>query len=245
MAQVINVIKANGEIEPFSPQKVKVSLMRSGASSEMADKIVQKILPSLYQNIPSFQIYTTVMKILKKEKNELAERYNLKRAIMELGPSGYPFEKFVAAILRESGYKTETNKIVIGKCISHEIDIIVEKNGERNMVECKFHNQNGGRCDVKEALYTYARFLDIQSKGFKKAWLVTNTKVTQDVKIYALCVGMEIISWDYPEGKSLRELIDKTGLYPITASVKLTPKQKQEMIDKGIVFCKDFPHLIK
>ncbi len=242
MGKVINVIKATGEIEPFSERKVIGSLLRAGASLELAQKITAEIKPHLYQNITSFEVYDRVMRTLKKEQKDLAARYNLKQAIMELGPTGYPFEKYMAEVLRADGHEVAVNRIVQGKCVSHEIDIVA-KNKKTFMIECKFHNQPGGRTDVKTALYTYARFLDVKAKGFDIPWLITNTKLTQEVKTYALCVGMRVTSWDYPAGESLRELIDKSGLYPITASTTLSASRKQALIDRGVVFYKDIASL--
>lgn len=239
MGKVINVIKASGEIESFSERKPIASLLRAGASLELAQKIVSQLKPHLYQNIPTTEIYNLVIRALKKEQKDLAAKYNLKRALMELGPTGYPFEKYIAEVLNAQNHQVEINRIVQGRCVSHEIDIIA-KDHQTYMVECKFHNQLGGRTDIKVALYTYARFLDVKVKGFDQAWLITNTKVTQEVKTYALCVGMRITSWDYPPGESLREMIDKSGLHPITASTSLSSKQKQEFIEKGIVFYRDY-----
>lgn len=238
MARTINVIKATGEIEPFNEQNVISSLLRAGATQELAQKIVEDIKPSLYQNIPSFEIYSSVMKILKKEQVKIAQVYNLKKAIMDLGPTGYPFEKYVGGVLKEIGYKTETNKIIMGKCVSHEIDVIAEKE-KKHMIECKFHALPGNRVDVKVALYTYARFLDIKTKGFDVPWLITNTKVTAEVKTYALCVGMKVTAWDYPESESLNEMIDQSKLYPITAATNISEEEKRLLLDNGTIFIKD------
>ncbi|RJR23420.1 ATPase [Candidatus Microgenomates bacterium] len=241
MGKVVNVIKADGTVEPFMEEKVVESLLRAGASPKLAESIVTKIKPHLYPNIPTFQIYSSVMKALKKEQKEVANRYNLKEAIMELGPSGYPFEKFVAGVLEKNGFQVETNKIIMGRCVSHEIDIIARRDKKTYMIECKFHNQHGGKTEIKTALYSYARFLDVKDKGFAIPWLITNTKVTQEVRAYSACVGMEITSWDYPETKSLREIVDKSGLHPVTSLTSLSKKQKQFYLERGIIFIKDLP----
>lgn len=239
MGKLIKVIKASGEVEPFSEEKLINSLVRAGAEKTMAANIVEEVKPFLYQHIPTFQVYSTVMKLLRRKQKALADRYNLKRAIMELGPTGYPFEQFVAAVLRSAGYQIQTNQIVQGKCISHEIDIEAIYQKKKYMIECKFHNKVGYKTETKEALYTYARFLDVQHQGFDIPWLITNTKVTQEVKLYADCVGMKITAWDYPDGDGLRRMIDESGLYPVTTLTSLSQKKKQALIEKGIVFCKD------
>lgn len=241
MSRMVNVIKAGGTVEPFMEEKVVESLLRAGASPQLADKIIVKIRPHLYPNIPTFQIYSSVMKVLKREQRDVANRYNLKEAIMELGPSGYPFEKFIAGVWEKNGFQVETNKIIMGKCVSHEIDIIAKRDKKTYMIECKFHNQHGGKTEIKTALYTYARFLDVKDMGFDAPWLITNTRVTQEVRAYSACIGMEVTSWDFPDTKSLREIVDKSGLHPVTSLTSLSKKQKQSFLERGIIFVRDLP----
>jgi predicted RecB family endonuclease len=239
MTVPIKIIKADGTTEDFSADKVISSLRRAGADQNTAESVVEQIKPYLYQYIPSFEIYKKVMSLLKTSRKDLAERYDLKKAVMELGPTGYPFEKFFAEVLRVGGYETLTNQLVMGHCVKHEVDIVAKKEKEKFMIECKFHNQPGVRTDIKVALYVYARFLDVKREGFTQPWLVTNTKATQEVIAYAGCVGMRVTSWDYPVDESLREMIDQSGLHPITSAVGLSLKQKQSLLEQGIVFCKD------
>lgn len=246
--QQIKVLKASGEYEPFSEEKVKSSLKRAGAKKELIDKIVSHIKSKLYDGISTRQIYSLVFALLRKFESHLASKYNLKQAIMELGPSGYPFEKFVAGILEHEGYRVEVGQIVQGKCISHEIDVIAKKENEHFMIECKFHNRPGTKSDIKVALYIYARFLDVQEswvkiaghrQKFHQPWLVTNTKVTSEVKSYAKCVGLQVISWDYPADFNLRFLIEKRGLHPVTCLNSLNQSEKGKLLENGIVFCRD------
>jgi hypothetical protein len=89
---------------------------------------------------------------------------------MELGPSGFPFEKYVAEILKYQGYRVEVGVIVEGFCVKHEVDIIAEKEAKHFMIECKFHNQPGTFCDVKIPLYINSRFLDIEKMW--KEWTI-------------------------------------------------------------------------
>lgn len=74
---------------------------------------------------------------------------------------------------------------------------------------------------------------------FKKAWLVTNTKATAEAIKYAECVGIQIVSWDYPGDFSLRYLIEKSGLHPITCLQTLKEQERRELLRRGLVFCKD------
>ena len=56
---------------------------------------------------------------------------------------------------------------------------------------------------------------------------------------YGKCVGMNLVSWDYPNGGSLKNWIDYSGLHPITAMQGLKKKEKQLFIDNGIILCRD------
>lgn len=236
---MIKVLKASGEYESYDEGKVRNSLKRAGAGSQLIDKIVNNLQDKLYDGIPTSKIYSYVFKILKESKSYLVSKYNLKRAIMELGPSGYPFEGFIAGVLQAYGYKTVVNKIVKGQCIDHEIDVVLQKDNKQFACECKFHNRLGTKTDVKEALYTYARFLDIKKSNFEQSWLVTNTKLTTNVKKYANCVGLKVISWDYPADFSLRFLIEKSNLHPVTCLDSLSRNEKEKLLEQNFVFCHD------
>jgi len=239
---MVKVRKASGELEDFSEHKVRTSLKRAGASDDVIDEIIDHIKPELYEGIPTEHIYNHIFDILKNKRSHLVTRYNLKHAIMELGPSGYPFEKFVAGVLAEHGYTTSYNQIMQGECVTHEIDVVAAKDGKKIMIECKFHNRPGTKSNIKTILYTYARFLDVGKKNdCGEAWLVTNTKVTSDVIDYSRCRGMGVLSWDYPEDMSLRYLVESSNLHPITALESLSNQTKQKLLNQGVVFVKDIP----
>lgn len=235
---MIQVKKASGDLEPFSEEKVSRSLLRAGTDTVLSEQIVTHVKKELYEGIPTHKIYSHIFELLKKEKSPSLGRYNLKQAIMELGPTGYPFEKFVGALLQHSGYKVEIGVEVRGHCVTHEIDVIARKDDQYVMVECKFHNQPGTRSDVKVALYVKARFDDLTAT-FNQAWLVTNTKLTSDAVQYGECVKMRLIGWSYPSSGSLQDFIEQSGLHPITCLTSLTRNQKQTLLSSNIVLCRD------
>ncbi|KKU25136.1 MAG: ATP-cone domain protein [Microgenomates group bacterium GW2011_GWA2_46_16] len=235
---MIQVKKASGDLEPFSEEKVTRSLLRAGTDTALTDKIVAHVEKELYDGIPTHKIYSHIFELLKREQSPLSGRYNLKKAIMDLGPTGYPFEKFVAALLQHNGYQVETGVEVRGHCVAHEIDVIAQKDDQRFMVECKFHNQPGTRSDVKVALYIKARFDDVKAT-FHQAWLVTNTKLTSDAIQYGECAGMKLIGWSYPSYGSLQDLIEGSGLHPVTCLTSLSQNQKQILLSSNIVLCRD------
>ena len=242
-------IKKNSfDVEPFSTQKLEHSLLRSGASEEEIENIISKIQTEIYDGISSNEIYKKVFAYLKKSNRTSASRYSLKRAIFDLGPTGYPFERLVAALLKEKGYKTTVSIILKGECITHEIDVLAEKEGNVYAIECKFHSDIKAVSNVKIPLYINSRFLDIQKQWntnskntthLKQGWLVTNTRFTIDAINYAKCVGLNLLSWDYPLNNGIKDNIDSFDLYPITTLINLSKDEKTTLISKDIILVKE------
>ncbi|WP_264558368.1 restriction endonuclease [Flavobacterium sp. N2270] len=244
----IFIKKSNKEVEPFLTHKLEQSLQHSGATKEEIENIISKIEPDIYDGISTNEIYKKAYAYLKKSNRTSASRYSLKRAIFELGPTGYPFERLVGALLREKGYETKVSVILNGECVTHEIDVLAEKEGNVYAIECKFHSDAKVVSNVKIPLYINSRFLDIQkqwntnsnnSTHLKQGWLVTNTRFTLDAINYAKCVGLTLLSWDYPKANGIKANIDTYGLYPVTVLTTLTIKEKHQLIDKDIVLVKE------
>ncbi len=236
---MITVIKANGQKELFSESKVINSIQRAGIPQTTQSEVLSHIRSKLYDGISTGEIYRHILEYLGKSQPFAKAKYSLKEAIMMLGPTGYPFEDFIAEILKADGYQTQVRQILLGKCVSHEIDIIAEKEGKLSAIEAKFHNSLGTRSEIHVALYTHARFQDIKDRNhIHNSWLVTNTKTTSEANTYAQCVGLKVMSWSYPEGASLRELIEKAKLHPITVLTSLSHAQKMKLLDNHIVMCK-------
>ena len=237
---MINVIKANGEKEEFSEEKLRNSIKRAGIPSGIEQEVIAHVKSKLYEDIPTSEVYKHITEFLGKQPH-LKSKYSLKQAIMDLGPTGYPFEDYISEILKAKGYLTQVRSILTGNCVNHEIDVIAEKEKqEKLMIEAKFHNAPGIRTDIHVSLYTKARFDDLKEKyNFDKACLFTNTKVTSDALSYALCVNMSVVSWSYPQNESLRDLIEKLKLYPITIMDSLSLSQKQTLLDNHVVLVKE------
>ena len=212
------IIKASGEKASFDLKKYQTSLSRAGLTMAEAKEIASAINQDLYPGISSAEIYRKTNGWLKKNNRVVAAKYSLKRAIMALGPSGFFFERYMAAVLQAYGYKTKVSQFLRGKCVEHEVDIVAERDGKKSMIECKYHNTVGQKSDVKVALYVQSRFLDLKDKqNFSSAVLITNTLCTSEATQYAKCVGLKIIGWHYPmNGESLEHLIEDKKLYPIT-----------------------------
>jgi Holliday junction resolvase-like predicted endonuclease len=237
---MVNIIKANGDREPFSEEKLLQSIQRAKIPQDLQANVVSQVESTLYEGIPTSEIYNNITQALSKSKEPYAKsRYSLKEAVMQLGPTGYPFEDYFAQILESRGYQVKTRQIMKGKCVTHEIDVLARKNGKTSMVEAKFHNSNGTRTDVHVSMYTKSRFDDIRERySLDEAMIVTNTKATTDAIAFAECVGMKIFSWSYPEGGSLRDAIEELRLFPVTSLMTLTQEQKVRLIANHVALCK-------
>lgn len=237
---MIFVTKSSGEKEPFSEEKVLNSIKRANIPQEIQQQVLSHIKERLYDDITTSKIYHHISEFLGKSHPHAKAKYSLKQAIMKLGPTGYPFEDFVAEILKSQGYQTQTRQILQGTCITHEIDVVATKNIEKIMVEAKFHNIAGIKTNVHVALYTKARYDDVLKKnGFTKAWIITNTKVTTDAIAYAECQNITIIAWEYPQKGNLRDIIEQSGLAPITSITEFSPNDIQKLLENNIVLCRD------
>ncbi len=243
----VTIIKQDGTAEAFDVEKLRRSLRRSGASDTATQEVIVKIEAELKDGMTTDVIYKHAFKHLEDVERPVAAKYSLKRAILALGPSGYPFENFIAEILKAKGYKdVKVGTMVQGECVEHEVDILAEIKGKKIGAEIKFHNKLSIASDLKVALYVHSRFEDIRKKEQKDGkelisedWLITNTRFSKNAIKYSKCVGMKLISWNYPKGEGLQDMIDETGIHPITALTTLTSAQKVKLMGKGIVLCRN------
>lgn len=246
----MDVLKRNGEVQPFDKEKFIDSLSKAGFTEEEINTAYSKIEGSLYDGIPTDEIYDKALEELKKTNDiEPVIKYSLKKAVMELGPTGFPFEQLVSRIFQEKGYKTETGLMIPGNCIDHEVDVIAYNEKELILIEAKFHNDQHIKSDTKVALYIKARFDDllnsaitIDGKEYKdhKAMLITNTGFTNNSKKYGKCVGtFEMISWTYPKRNGLLKMIEEVKIHPVTSIPQLSKAEKLELVEQGCIYCKD------
>ena len=244
----IKVTKFSGEQETYDESKLRKSLQRAGATADMIDEITGTLESELYDGISTHEIYKNAHRQLKKLSKRAEGRYKIKEAIMELGPSGYPFEKLTGEILKRFGYSIRTGIIIAGKCISHEVDVIAENENTVFIVECKFYNSKDKKCDIRNPLYFQSRYLDVAENWTNlhgnhnkklQGWLVTNTRFTSDSIQYGNCSGLKLLSWDYPKENSLRELIAHAGLYPITTIPSLSKNDKKRLLEMNVVLCNE------
>jgi hypothetical protein len=236
--------KANGTIELFDGEKLEASLIRAGAGAYTAERIRRTIESTISSGAGTHEVYRRAFTMLRQDSRAGAARYSVRRALFELGPSGHPFEDFIAKLFEKEGWNVEWRKVIQGKCVPHEVDVYATRNGEFLAAELKYHNDAGYKTDIKNALYVKARFDDIwqcdpktQVCPVDHGMLITNTKFTSQAVEYARCSGLELLGWSYPEQGSLYDRIVASGLYPVTALTLLKKAEKRLLIDQGIVTC--------
>ncbi len=248
MNHLVTITKSDGTTQLFEEEKLVNSLKRVGTPDQTIDKIVEEVEHRMHNGMSTNEIYAQAFDLLKRQSVTTAVKYSIRRALLELGPDGFPFEKFIARIFRTWGYETLTDQSVMGACVAHEIDVVAWKDYNLAMVEAKFHNEFGMKSDVKVALYVKARFDDIANTSFAyngmtqkltERWLVTNTKFTDRAIAYGTCVGLKMIGWNYPNQNNLHHIIEQNGLHPITCMNTITNQQKRDLLGRNIVACID------
>jgi len=239
------VIKGNGEREEFHIEKLALSMKNVGADPALAEHVARAIGAEVKDGMTTTEIYRRAYALLRKEERVTAAKYSMRRAILDLGPTGFPFEDFVTSLMRAKGYETKARVIVPGRCIDHEVDVVMTKDGKTIGAELKFHNTPGFKTDVKTALYVKARFEDIDNAGHDKedemhiheGWLITNTKFTSNAIRYSECAGIKLLGWSYPGTGGLVDLIKETGVYPVTVLTTLSKTEKSRLIAEGVALC--------
>ena len=209
---MIKIKKGSGEIEPFNEKKLLNSLIKAGATQELAKEVIEEIKPKIYDKITTKKLYKITFKTLKKISHTSASRYEIKWALMRLGPQGFSFEKYIAAMMEELGYKVKTNQKIQGKCVIHEIDVIAEKGSKKIMIECKHKSKLGLICRIKDVMCTWARYNDLKDT-FNEVWLVSNLRFSSDAKQYSKGMNLKLLGWCYPANNSLEKIINKLKLY--------------------------------
>ena len=243
----ITITKADGTTEYFKVEKLRRSLRRAGASPDEIHRIIAEVDKSLYDGIRTQEIYRHAFSLLRDSRSPAAARYSLRRALFSLGPTGFPFERFLARLFASEGYTTKTGLALHGKCAPHEIDLAAYKDKHSFVAEAKFHARPGIKSDLQVAMYSYARFLDLKQVkicaedtcGINEFWLITNTKFTSTAREYAACVGLNLLSWSYPKHDNLHDRIQRAGVYPVTVLQSISAAQAETLIERDVILCRD------
>lgn len=240
------ITKQDGTKQEFDPGKLYRSLKRVGCSENVCQEVISEVEDEIEEGDSTSKIYSRAFRLLRNKEKPLAARYSMKRAVLALGPSGFPFEEFVGELFRAQQYQVTVGKFIRGVCAPHEVDVYALRGTHCIGAELKFHNRLGLKTDLKTALYVYGRFEDIKKAhpdgyvegGVDEGWLITNTQFTATAIRYGKCAGLTLISWDYPQHGNLRELIEQAEVQPVTALTTLSSRQKQLLLSQNVVLCR-------
>ena len=242
---MVKVTKWDGGKEDFQRAKVARTLMRVGASQDVAGNVVDWIEGKVYDGISTKLILDMAFQRMKKYESAVSFRKDLRTALggMRSKPE---FEEYVRIVLLAHGYKVTGNQVIQGFCVTHEIDGIAEKDGKTIYLEVKSHADPHSYTPFEVTLAVKAKWDDIK-EGFKrglnnqpfdKVLIVCNTKLTEHAQKYADCIGLEHIGWNSPPGHGLDRLIEGKRLYPTTILKSLTDKERDSLSEHGIITLK-------
>jgi hypothetical protein len=240
-----SIYKSHGGMEHFSKKKLYSSLRRSGLANKESQIITDKVAQEVSVGSKTKDIFRKTLSLVNQTSPLAAVHYSLKRAIFDLGPSGHHFESFVARYFDELGYKTNVCKLLAGRLVKHEVDVIASRNGKRAFVECKFHNRVGIKNDIKITLYVKARWDDLkegpEGKNLDAFYLASNTAFSLDAITYAKGTGLRLLGVNAPSENPFLEEIKSMCLYPITSLKNINKTLKKELLEKNIILAKDLP----
>lgn len=244
--KAVMIKKASGETEAFDIDKLKTSLRNAGAGEDAISEVVTDIQDWVYDGVSTGKIYARAFRVFKQINTSGALLYKLKKAILEMGPSGYPFEHLVGELFRRQGYDVAVSQVLQGAAICHEMDVIATKDREQILGECKYSHKQGHSVSIQVPLYVHSRVSDIVEKLRETkqnqdtdyiAWIFTNGRFSPDSIEYSKHKGIRLMAWDYPREASLKVLIEREKMFPITILSNLSVKEKQKLMAEGIVTC--------
>ena len=243
MKKYNQIKKSTGAFEAFSQKKLQRSIIRTGLNPNFSKTISKEVAKKIHPGSTTKEIYKHTINLIKKKSTIAATHYSLKKSLLELGPTGYEFEKLIAKYFEAIGYKTRTGIVIEGKFVTHEVDVIATKDGSNLFTECNFHNNGGRKNDIKVALYVKARWDDLSAgpngSNLKGYYLASNTTFTTDAIKYSSGVGLNLIGINAPEDESLLDKIKIYNLYPITSLIRLKKYYIAILLRKKIILCSE------
>ncbi len=139
----MQITKSDGEIEEFNPAKLVQSLVHAGAEESAAGQIASDVEKEMKAGMSTHDVYARAFTLLRSHRSAAAARYSLKRAVLEFGPSGFPFEAYLAELFRHEGYDAIVDAHIKGALLEHEVDFVLTKGSEKMYLVANFHNTLG------------------------------------------------------------------------------------------------------
>ncbi|MFH2062927.1 MAG: ATP cone domain-containing protein [bacterium] len=242
----MEIVKSTGERVPFDPKKIQATIRRAGGSEQLSERVLQRVIPKVRNGMATKRLLAIVRKELRRENRLLAQRYNLRDGLMRLGPAGFKFEKYVASILNAYGWQAMVpEREYVGRCVSHEVDIVANRNGTCVMIEAKFRNRFADTVTLRDTMAAWARFSDLEDghrdsrscPHIDESWIVTNGEFTDRAQKFGQCKGLKMVGWSGDE--SLAQMVDHAALYPVTVIDGLRQWELDRLAHSDLMLCRE------
>jgi hypothetical protein len=235
---IMQVTKADGSSQEFKPEKVIDACVRAGLSASQAKGILEKILPEIYNGMTTREIFDIVRKQIEALDDRSAYFIRLRDAISDLDPVS--FEIYAKKILDTHGFTTSLNRIIRGRYVEHEVDVVAAAEGRTYLIECKHHHNPHRFTGLGTCLQVMARMEDInaESQVFDSAWIFTNNKFSDHAKTYSAGAGIRLTGWKSGGRFSIEHMIQKQRIFPVTI-LNISRKESESLLKEKIVTVQD------
>jgi len=239
------VAKADGSRQLFDREKVAKTCLRMGLNRRIAYEVADEVEARIYDGIPTSQVLKLIFRLLRKRTPTIRHFLDLRKGL-SLMVSKPESEKFVQILLVHQGFEVSPNRVIIGKCVGHEIDAIARKNGITYFVEAKHHSNYHTPTGLDESRIARAVLEDV-TEGFAlgksdvkidRAMIVTNTRYSEHANRYGKCRDILQIGWSSPKMLALQNIIEEKKLYPLSCIKGLNSEIKMKLVISGIVLMK-------
>ena len=241
----VYITKADGSRQLFDREKVVRTCLKMGVNRSIAYKIVDEVEQQLYDGITTNKIFNLTFRLLRNYKPTIKHFLDLRKSL-SLMDSKPEFEKFVQILLSYNGYSVSGNRLLIGKCVKHEVDGIAQKNGITYFVEAKHHQNYHSPTGLDESRIARAVLEDV-IEGYElgknklridRAMIVTNTRFSEHAKIYGKCRNILQIGWSSPTKIALQNMIEEKKAHPLSCINGLKNNTRKRLVNSGVVLIK-------
>lgn len=237
------VTKADGSREPFRLEKLIMSAERAGLDRRSARRAAESIARAAPEGVTTHRLYELLMDEIEKVSAPSAALLALRHAIADLDSRS--FELYAMKALEASGYSCEWDRIIKGRSVEHQVDIVAKKNGETWLVECKRHFNPHRLTGLDVALQVHARLEDLQDGfvagmnkySFTGAWIFTNTKFSSHAIRYSNAKNIRMTGWRSGEF-GLEKLTEPYRLFPVTV-LNIGMSAKSRLLENRAVTLQD------
>jgi len=241
----VYITKVDGSRQLFDREKVVRTCLKMGVNRSIAYKIVDEVEQQLYDGITTNKIFNLTFRLLRNYKPTIKHFLDLRKSL-SLMDSKPEFEKFVQILLSYNGYSVSGNRLLIGKCVKHEVDGIAQKNGITYFVEAKHHQNYHSPTGLDESRIARAVLEDV-TDGYElgknklridRAMIVTNTRFSEHAKIYGKCRNILQIGWSSPTKIALQNMIEEKKAHPLSCINGLKNNTRKRLVNSGVVLIK-------